>query len=323
MNSPLQQFTDYVYFLPQSDSFESTLSLLRVEIKLMTEKELEFDLIGFRPYLVNAIRQTIINDVPTMAIEDVYFLKNSSIFNCDYVAQRLALIPIKAEPNYFKFLNRSDNQLNSDNTIIFNLNFSYNEQQQQQQNSTQPITVYSENLIWEPIGEMQKLMSPIKSLFNKIPLICLKQNEEISAKIVCIKGVGRTHMKFCPGLARYCFNSKIDITNPDAFIDPDMAHKLQKSFPPGVIELKPYGMQLIPYVANSRLDRHSRSFKNDEQIEKNISVKYYRDYMIFSVESYGVIEPKQIVTRALDILIYRYNLWKMSIEKAKTMNSTK
>lgn len=307
----LQQFIDYVYRFPECQTCVDTLRKLTIEVHRMEPNELEFDIIGLKPFVVNAIRQTILNDIPTVAIEDVYFHKNSSIFNCDYISQRLALVPIKADPNDFKFVYNADmSRLDSDNTVVFNLNESNTEKA--------PVKVYSRSLVWEPIGEKQGQMPPIEPLFDNIPLLCLKPNEEISCRIFCVKGLGRQHMKFSPGFARYCFLSKIDILNPEEFTN-EMALTLKESFPRGVIDLRPMpNGRLMPFVADARLDRHSRSFKNDENVEKNTSAKYYRDHMIFSVESYGVIEPAKMVISALSILKYKYTFWKQIIEQAKS-----
>lgn len=306
----LQQFIDYVHRFPDCQTCEDTLRILEIKVHRMEGNELEFDIIGLKPYVVNAIRQTILNDIPTMAIEEVYFHKNSSMFNCDYISQRLALVPIKAEPNDFKFVYNADMaQLNSDNALVLNLNVT--------NTGAQPAKVYSRSLVWEPVGEKQKaLLSPIEPLIGGIPLLYLKPNEEISCRVFCVKGLGRNHMKFCPGFSRYSFLSKIDINQ--ANFTPDMALTLQQSFPPGVIDLRPMpNGELKPFVANARLDRHSRAYKNHENVEKNISVKYYRDHLIFTVESYGVIEPDQIVSRSLSVLKYKYTFWRNLIQKVK------
>lgn len=313
--SSLQQFIDYVYQFPECQTCEDTLKILKVEVHRIEANELEFDIIGLKPYVVNAIRQTILNDIPTMAIEDVYFHKNTSMFNSDYIAQRLGLVPIKADPNDFKFIQKGDmTKLNSDNTIVLNLNES--------NTGKDIIKVYSECLKWEPVGEKQSQLAHIKPLVDKIPLLCLKPTEEISCRIFCIKGLGRNHMKFSPGFARYCFLSKIDIEKSN--FTNDMALRLLASFPPGVIKLTQMpGGKLVPAVNDPRQDRHSRSFRNYEDVEKNISVKYYRDHMIFTVESYGVIEPDKMVISALNILRYKYTLWKNHIKSVKNASLNK
>lgn len=307
MNSNcLQQFPDYVYRFPDCQTCEQTLKVLQVKIESIKANKLEFDLIGVKPFIANSIRQTILNDVPTMAIEDVYFHKNTSTFNCDYISQRLALIPIKANPALFKFMPHSNlERFDSDNAFVLSLNV--------KNNQTETIKVYSDSLVWEPVGDKQKNFAKIEPLHSNIPILYLKPGEEISCRIHCIKSTGRKHMKFAPGFGKYVFHSKIDILRED--FSPELASKLQQSFPPGVIGIKHnQTRQLIPYVANARLDRHTRSFKNDEEVNRSISVKYYRDHIIFTVESFGVLDPVRMTISAFDILNYKYNFYKDCIE---------
>ena len=52
---------------------------------------------GVSPSFVNSIRRAILEEVPTMAIEDVEIRKNSSILYDEMVAHRLGLIPLKTD----------------------------------------------------------------------------------------------------------------------------------------------------------------------------------------------------------------------------------
>ncbi|OTF78539.1 hypothetical protein BLA29_011706, partial [Euroglyphus maynei] len=191
----LQQFSDYVYRFPDAQHIDRTLNVLTIRIQSITNDEIDFDIIGLKPFFVNTIRQLILNEIPTMAIEDVYFQKNTSIlFNCDYISQRLALIPILANPSDFKFRNKNEpERLNSNNCIVMNLN--------RKNTGTNTIKVYADDIVWEPIGARQHLLSPIKLLYPKIPIMFLKPNEEIVCRLHCVKGRGLDHMKFSPGFA--------------------------------------------------------------------------------------------------------------------------
>ena len=52
---------------------------------------------GSNAAFVNALRRCIINEVPTMAIEDVEMRKNNSILYDEMVSHRLGLIPLKTD----------------------------------------------------------------------------------------------------------------------------------------------------------------------------------------------------------------------------------
>jgi DNA-directed RNA polymerase I and III subunit RPAC1 len=41
--------------------------------------EMEFDMIGYDPVIVNAIRRILLSEVPAMAIEKVHLYQNTSV----------------------------------------------------------------------------------------------------------------------------------------------------------------------------------------------------------------------------------------------------
>src|SRR3989344_3950598 len=67
---------------------------------LQTDKKsgkTKLQLRGANPSFANALRRAIMERVPTMAIEDVEFHKNSSILYDEFVAHRLGLLPLKTD----------------------------------------------------------------------------------------------------------------------------------------------------------------------------------------------------------------------------------
>lgn len=68
-----------------------------IRIEKSKDLELEFDLIGFTPALVNSFRRLMISEVPSMAIEKVYIYNNTSIIQDEILAHRLGLIPLKGK----------------------------------------------------------------------------------------------------------------------------------------------------------------------------------------------------------------------------------
>lgn len=53
--------------------------------------------------IVNSIRKIVIDEVPTMAIEDVEVVANESPLYDETVAQRLGLVPLKTDLNSYNF----------------------------------------------------------------------------------------------------------------------------------------------------------------------------------------------------------------------------
>jgi len=63
------------------------------------------DFAGTHNTIVNAIRRTILDDVPTMAIEDVEVVVNTSPIYDEIVAHRLGLVPLTTDFKSYNFKN--------------------------------------------------------------------------------------------------------------------------------------------------------------------------------------------------------------------------
>lgn len=69
----------------------STLFFFQVlSIKIYQEKdrELEFDLINCNTALANAYRRILLSEIPSMAIDKVYIVNNSSLMQDEILAHR-------------------------------------------------------------------------------------------------------------------------------------------------------------------------------------------------------------------------------------------
>lgn len=64
---------------------------------------MEFDMIGIHPFLANTFRRLMLSDVPSMAIDKVHVLNNTSIIQDEVLAHRIGLIPLKADPRLFEY----------------------------------------------------------------------------------------------------------------------------------------------------------------------------------------------------------------------------
>ncbi len=51
----------------------------KVAMKWVRGNDMEFDVIGIDPAIANALRRILISEIPTVAIEHVYIINNTSI----------------------------------------------------------------------------------------------------------------------------------------------------------------------------------------------------------------------------------------------------
>jgi DNA-directed RNA polymerase I and III subunit RPAC1 len=92
----------------------------KIEIQSLDEEEMVFDMIGIDPAIANAFRRILLSEVPTMAIEKVFILNNTSMIQDEMLSHRLGLIPIKADPRLFRERGAEDDA-DEHNVISFRL----------------------------------------------------------------------------------------------------------------------------------------------------------------------------------------------------------
>lgn len=62
---------------------------------------MEFDLVGVDASIANALRRIMYAEVPTMAMETVYYTMNDSVMSDEVLANRIGLVPLKVDPRHF------------------------------------------------------------------------------------------------------------------------------------------------------------------------------------------------------------------------------
>ena len=74
---------------------------MKVEILRNEGNELAFSIEGISSAIANTIRRVIIAEVPTLAIDEITFVKNQTPFYDEIVALRFGLVPIKTDLNSY------------------------------------------------------------------------------------------------------------------------------------------------------------------------------------------------------------------------------
>ncbi|HEX32809.1 MAG TPA: DNA-directed RNA polymerase subunit D, partial [Candidatus Aenigmarchaeota archaeon] len=138
------------------------------------------------PGFVNAVRRSVINEVPVLAIEKVFISKNSSAMYDEILAHRLGLIPLITPSGYS--YDKRDAPANQVRVTL---------------KKQGPATVYS--------GDLEFSDPEVKPVFDNIPIVELLNNQEIELEAVAIMGKGREHAKWSPGIAYHKNYPKIKI----------------------------------------------------------------------------------------------------------------
>jgi len=165
-------------------------NLLDLIMKLIEKKD---DRVGFtaevNESLANAIRRSV-NEIPSLAIEELEIHKNDSALYDELIAHRVGLIPLKTDKVFTEFKECSCKGKGcSKCTAEVKLKVKG------------PATVYS-----------KEIKGKIKPVFEDMPINILKKGQELEFVGFARTGRGIDHTKFSPGILYYRNVPKIEFS---------------------------------------------------------------------------------------------------------------
>jgi DNA-directed RNA polymerase I and III subunit RPAC1 len=60
-------------------------------------------LLPLRLQVANSLRRIMISEAPTMAIEHVFIVNNTSVIQDEVLSHRLGLVPLRVDPRLFQY----------------------------------------------------------------------------------------------------------------------------------------------------------------------------------------------------------------------------
>lgn len=161
-----------------------------ISIKLLEkdEKSIRLLLSGVPLAVANAIRRMAINEVPTMAIEEILIIENSSCMPNDVLAHRISLIPFTSDIDRYVPPEECEcgKRLGCERCAVrFVL---------RAEAKDEPITVYSGDMVPEE-------ETTIKPVSPRIPIVKLGPGQKIELELYVRVGRGRKHAKWQAAIA--------------------------------------------------------------------------------------------------------------------------
>eukprot|EP01103_Thecamoeba_quadrilineata_P017732 TRINITY_DN6427_c0_g1_i1.p1 TRINITY_DN6427_c0_g1~~TRINITY_DN6427_c0_g1_i1.p1 ORF type:complete len:364 (-),score=55.74 TRINITY_DN6427_c0_g1_i1:18-1109(-) len=279
----------------------------KINIISLDNEEMVFDLIGVDVPIANALRRILIAEVPTVAIETVYMVDNTSVINDEVLSHRLGLIPINVDPNLIEFP-REGEEPNDKDTVVFKLDITCSKNPAARPDAPEDEKyinpkVTSGHLEWIPQGtQLDDIQIPVAPVHNDILIAKLRPGQSIHLEAHCKKGIGKTHAKWSPvSTASYRLLPELiinkDIVNEDA-------EKLVKICPTNVFDIEDLGNgSKRAYVARPRDCTVCRECIRFPDFQPFIEIYKVKDHFIFSIESSGVLPPHTLFMEAVKILI--------------------
>ncbi len=156
-----------------------------------SDDTITFELSGATPAFANALRRTMIGEVPTLAIENVTFTQNSSGLFDEIVAHRLGMIPWEYDPEKYEFRDECDCE-----------------------DGCMQCTV---TMVLDRDGEANVVAADMKPTDDEVTpanpdtkIVELKEDGNIELEAEAIKGRGRDHAKWQAANASYSYQKGDD-----------------------------------------------------------------------------------------------------------------
>ena len=251
---------------------------VKMDVKVLNyskdKGELTFLLKDSNPAYANTLRRLMVDEVPTMAIEEVEFSKNNSILFDEMVAHRLGLIPLKTDLKSYNLPEECKCEGKGCGRCQLKMVL------KAQKNGT----VYA--------SELKSKDPAIKPVYPEMPIVKLLKGQSLEFEATAVLGRGKVHSKWSPGHVHFKYRPIVEITgdvkNPEGIIEVDHNN---------IFELKDKKLT----VNKDRILDCDLSV-DFSQIDKNVKVHGSTTEFVFTIESFGQLTPKEMMVKAIEVL---------------------
>ncbi|MDP2908281.1 MAG: DNA-directed RNA polymerase subunit D [Nanoarchaeota archaeon] len=245
------------------------------------------------PTEMNMLRRLMVNEVPTLAMEDITIIKNNSALYDEVLAHRLGLIVLKTDlesydlPAECKGKKKGEAVCTKENcphhTVLLKLK------------ATGPKSVYAE--------EIESKDKEVKPIHPKTLIVKLLKKQAIEIEATAVMGQGKDHMKFSPGLVYYKGYPKIKIG------DIKNAAAVEASCPTKVYEVKNDKLKIAD-------EKRCILCKACVDVSENkIEVQGSNEEFMLTIEPWGQLTPGEMLLKAIDVMDSKLDEFESLIKK--------
>jgi DNA-directed RNA polymerase subunit D len=256
---------------------------MEIQFVSLDDAATRFTLAGASPAFANALRRTMISDVPTLAIEHVRIYDNTSALFDEMLAHRLGLIPITTDLS--AYTDPAACSCSGAGCTACSVTFTLS--------AEGPRMVMSGDLIPQDPRAVPVL--------DNVPIVKLVKGQKLVLEAKAIIGTGKDHAKWQPTLVCGYKNHPV-ITISDTC---DGCGMCVDECPRGILAFKGKKVEVVagklPECSMCRLCERACVATGIGE-EPAIAISSEPDRFIFAVESDGSLPVKEILHRALQLI---------------------
>jgi DNA-directed RNA polymerase subunit D len=231
---------------------------------------------------MNALRRIIISEVPSMAIDEVVMIENSSVLQDEMIAHRLGLIPLKTDLDSYNLPEECPCKSE------FGCNLCRVSLTLDVEAKKETRTVYS--------GEIVSENPDIIPVSDRIPIVRLAKEQKLRLEAYARLGKGKKHAKWQPvSMCTYKFLPQIKINDKSC----DACGECVKKCPKKVLAKAGDKIEVRDLMACT-LCKDCMDVCPQEP--SAIEISWDKNAFIFNMESTGALPLERIMTESVKIL---------------------
>ena len=238
---------------------------------------------GSTEVFANAIRRLIVEEVPTLAVEDVEVRDNSSALYDEMLALRLGLLPISTDLKSY----RSKESCSCQGAGCAQCELK--------------ITLKAARKGYVYAEEAKSADPKCTFVYPRTPIVKLQPKQKIDVTMTAVLGRGQEHTKWSPGWAIYLHEPVVKVGKVSE------PQKVMEMCTDGVFSLKGNTLSVNQEkVADSLLLEFYSS------LDKGITVEYTEN-LIFTVESWGQLSCREMLQKSADLLSEKIDIFEKAL----------
>lgn len=271
---------------------------MRVKVLSLAGDTVRFIIEGVDVAFANALRRTMISEVPSMTVDDLFIFDNSSVVTDEVLAHRIGLVPLKTDLD--SYVLPGECECGSDLgcslcRVVLTLDVRADDGNR---------TVTSGDFVSEDPKAVPA--SP------DIPLAKLVPGQAIRLEAYARLGTGRAHAKWQPvSMAVYQHVAEIEVDEERCTACAECA----EACPVGLISLEGGKFNVVDINACTLCGECAKACPVDP-IALTQGTK--ADAFLFTVESTGGLQPERIVSEAAKVLIAKLDELRGKIDRGET-----